>query len=948
MRSAASLPLLLAAAATGTELKCDKRRPYTAPTDPRLDGLLSDQESGGGNWLGSLFGGGGSAARGGERRDCGDGRDWLGAYSPEGADPSPLAAFSAEHNASLWWGSYRPGQYFGLRTRSAPAALAAGLLWGFEQPADGPLRHDCSEQDKLRRYGWVQHDGRSFGAQPINDTGAGLALRTAFVKPRFLPGGGGEGEAVEWAARIVATPQRRVPKPKRKKKSAGAEAERPPRAAVYFYLAVDCDGAAAAGAPCLALAGGPDGLRITEEPHSRAVRISGVAAPPPPDDDAAAAARQGPDTPSEFTLTVRAAAGGAEGGSPVALSWRCTEQAGAAGAADAVRAGGWGAAAPAACSLAIVRAELPPGPGGLVLDATFAYQDAAAPTSAQLDQWYAAGEAAFEAKFQRAYPEQASGTATDEAAAATARFAISNLIGGFGFFHGQLEVKDTAPGAAAALRSEPLTLFTMVPSRPFFPRGFLWDEGFHLLAAMRFDHALAAESLTRWLLTLRGSASGCPGAWMPREQALGADAARRVPDEFRAQDPRVANPPTLMLAAEALLSGAGGGAATCADPSQPGYDHARLRRALLPRLQGWSEWLAASQEADPAAYFSDAASAEGDAPKEGLYRWRGRDPGDGRLVPMTLSSGLDDYPRSYWPSRHESHADLASWVSASEASLARMLEEDSATAGAAAKHRMRAAAALAALERYHWDDAAGFYADRGMAGEVVARTEVVISCQASGGGQAQAGIPKDEYIAMQRGQSRAQPGSYCPKSHPKFQWPLGDGQGGLLERKKLTSRCPPKPGLLTEHAGYAGFMPLFLRLLPYSGESKRRVDLMVRKLSEAALLSPHGLRSLSKQSPMYQQHNAPGDEPYWRGYIWWCMNYLAASSLRHYAGLGSADAAAAHDQLRDRLVATTVGDFSKTNYLWEQYDDTTGRGRRSYPFTGWTALVANVIAGQYH
>ena len=64
-------------------------------------------------------------------------------------------------------------------------------------------------------------------------------------------------------------------------------------------------------------------------------------------------------------------------------------------------------------------------------------------------------------------------------------------------------------------------------------------------------------------------------------------------------------------------------------------------------------------------------------------------------------------------------------------------------------------------------------------------------------------------------------------------------------------------------------------------------------------------------------------------------------------GKGARAAARLYARLRANLLRAVIGEWAKTGALYEQYDDRTGRGMRSHPFTGWTALILNIAAEEY-
>lgn len=799
---------------------------------------------------------------------------------PALADAALLTHFSAEHNASLLWGTYRPGVYFGVKSRTSPEAVVAGLMWtsvGKGGRIDGSrLRHTCEEAETREglHFGYTEHDGRAYATQVITDPQLQVELKTSFLKHSHH----------HWTMRVT-----------------GASSKG--KKALFFYVGID-DEFAPQDAGRLAL------LQPAEKESPAllhgatrqlgsfaltAVTSSGAV-------DKVVAWIAAPGTPVvrvKDALLERLKGGSGNG-----------RQDGAARLLESANSPDLDAATQT--KLIVLQLVVESSfeidfdfHGGLedsgIQDAAAAAVSSSPKLAAKLEQM----SSDFEERFEETFHLRAGGKASDEQIR-FAQAAMSAMLGGLGFFYGRSKIKTTGDEFHM---TDAIPLFTAVPSRSFFPRGFLWDEGFHQLLVGRWDADLSRDVLAHWFGLMHGS------GWIPREQILGAEAIAKVPEWALAQHPTHANPPTFLLAIESLLSHA-----------SSDENHAWLE-ALFPAVERWFRWFLESQS--------------GELPRS--FRWHGRDPGDGKLNAMTLSSGLDDYPRAAAVSDSERHVDLHSWIAFGAGVLARVGQRAGLPRAKVEEYRRMQTELITSLDEMHWDERNGRYSDFGLhCNDGSYEKFVVVKCGTpDGGSSVEHGVSVKTYQRLASGRLKQSP---CPADFPRFLFPLGDGSGGLLQREKFVAK---KEALqFVNHTGYVSLFPLFLRLLsPDSPRLGQVLDLLGDPAK--GLWSDYGIRSLARGDKMYLRPNAPGDAPYWRGPIWINCNFLAVSALSHYAqaaGPHREKAAALHEALSRNLVRNLFDNFQRTGFLWEQYNPQDGTGQRTHPFNGWSSLVVLIMA----
>ncbi|KAG0265379.1 Processing alpha glucosidase I [Actinomortierella ambigua] len=781
---------------------------------------------------------------------------------PSSSTPSAGAAINITEEArqSLWWGTYRPNLYFGTRPR-LPDSLMTGLMWFGLQDYDGidNIRHGCEERDGFEKYGWLKHDGRQYGLQEIKDTRNNLDMTTQFLK---VPGGEFGGS---WGAKISGKPLR--------------EGE-PMMVSFLYYVGLDHEG----------------NLRVeSSKENANTIKIHG----------------SGFDL-GQYEMDITVNRGSFIDGKtskirfagariPAKSAWRAKDYARGKIVQDAneKRAQGMEDGMPHeyfelpnkmlsedASNFVMLQMNFD---SEFQFDILFDSKDSPQRIDREkLAVGLVTAEKDFDDRFERVFGLQAKGYNAKEVAFAKAT--MSNLVGGIGYFYGS-SIVDKSPtyeegenehleGPVARRpnpnpqMSEPASLFSAVPSRSFFPRGFYWDEGFHQNLIGVWDNDLSLEIIKSWYD--RQDEDG----WIQREQILGDEPRSRVPAEFQIQYPEHGNPPTLVTALCGYLDRVADAAANKVfgvvqpdvgvmptDPTaaktatattaagRRDETNRMLDRAneylseLYPKLRTNYFWMRNTMQGGIREFGRMSARSR----TEG-YRWRGRTPSH------TLTSGLDDYPRAAVPSVGELHVDLLSWIGFYAKQLARIAElmdlPDDVD-----EYEDHYDAIKGNIDDLHWNE------------------EKKMFCDLS-----------------------------------------------LDENSESVYVC---------HKGYISLFPLALGLIDPQSDKLGHVLDMIHNPDE--LWSPYGLRSLSKQDEFF----ATG-ENYWKGPIWINLNFLVLRSLKaNYMveGPHQERVKTVYNELRDNLIRNIYKEYERTGYVWEQYDEASGEGRRSHPFTGWTSMV---------
>eukprot|EP01083_Nonionella_stella_P004423 12790_1 len=866
-----------------------------------------------------------------------------------------LCAISNAGESTLNWGTYRPGYYFGLRARH-PRSPLFGFMWydAGKYEGLGQSRHACQDSDKLGTYGWYRHNADDFGQQIIFDPMTKLQLTTSFMKFKYQ-----DTEEDAWLSVIDARTMKNGPDI-----ASGI-------VGTVWYVVSGEHANDTADNPVLSAHDPNMFVKKKKYAKGRVVQLDGTMYPDQPTDAQpyTYSITQIMDEDNQYGPAIRPTKKGKM------KSTTMDERTYVTGV-HLKEENKWRAKS-IFTQLMEVQAKklykksykiiekLYPDPQqqqqiysqfspnlkhGIIGNKTYPpniflsqnylvapfriyyvylpTKDVTIESLADLPPHINSKEninlymrqqiKTFDARFEKTFniivrpkppSEDEDEENTESFDAATGRkyispgemqlahYALSNLVGGVGYWYGN-QIWQLRPNDPPGYTPD-MMLLSAVPSRSFFPRGFLWDEGFHELIIGLWDMDLSINIIESWLNNMNDL------GWIAREQIIGDEARSRVPQEFQIQRPHIANPPTMFLAIEALLKRYGTGEEEdlrqilCTNEGDEEMESVEIdsdgtqqqsdedckvqisdtRNKMKAFLQ--EHWDALRLHFDWYRITQKSPSDE----NERSFRW------NGRQKDHNLPSGLDDYPRYPNVTANEGHVDMHCWMIV----LYRVMSEFAQFLGEdemARQWKDDMADITQALDEYHWDGDANAYQDYAM-------------------------VPQ------------------------------------VLEGEDWSNASGPIHKVFVNHIGYVSCFPFLLQVM--DPLSPHLVDVLRQLRDEEGMWSEYGLRSLAKNDALYGE-----GEDYWRGAIWMNMNYLAVKALHDYRDFykdieGKTEEqqkvlellTQLYNELRENLIRNLYNEFAKFGFLYENYNGDTGMGQRSKPFTGWSALIVNIITEIY-
>ncbi|KAL7421132.1 Processing alpha glucosidase I [Cryptotrichosporon argae] len=815
------------------------------------------------------------------------------------------AAVAANH--SLFWNTYRPQLYHGIRPRT-PHSLMTGLMWFGLNDYQGvnQVRHTCEQSDEISKYTYTAHDGRYYASEVIEDKKLNVRLDIGWWK---------EPSGRNWAVRVEGD---------------AMDTTKPSRTAVIYHfgleglgeLTLDQEDEEDGIESQVTLTGsspqiGKFRIRVVDHPENKPIPLGPYAA-----DFAHTAGKtaffglrlptgdvwkikdlllrilnvngqqimeSGPYSPESppdpavlFRLPNEVYAGGAN---VFAL------QKNFAGAGRA-HGGKWGF--------------------DVFFEAVPDYEvdeDDEGMTYEQLSAELKMAQSTYEVRFKQTFPLPA--PYNTPAHYAFAQDVTSNLIGGIGYYHGASIVdrsfrhdyddeddEDDGGGQEKPQLTDERELLTATPSRSFFPRGFYWDEGFHLALIGEWDNDLSLEILKDWVALIDED------GWVAREQILGDESRSKVPAEFQTQYPTYANPPTLTMAVTSFIRrlrarhsdldvqlgldtslfahGLSPSNLPSAHLDNPVLAHAYLT-SIYPALRRHYLWFRRTQRGLLKPFDRRPRARE-------AYRWRGR------TENHVLTSGLDDFPRARPPHVGELHLDLLSWVGFFARTMGEIseflgIEEDRQ------EYEKHERGVLENLDDLHWSDEHNMYCDV----SVDEDDESVHVCHAG-------------YISLFPLML-----GLLPPDHPNIPHVLDL----IVSPQHLWSPY----GVRSLSASH----PLFGKDENYwRGPVWVQMNWLILKAIKEryAAAGPYAARAQG----VYDKLRANVVENIFK--------VRAKTALRDGGSvLDGVERGAGRELTRQ--------EYERTGYVWEQYDAHTGEGRRSHPFTGWTSLVTMIMTEKY-